>query len=379
MDHVTTKTQEDLNGVQKAASKAADLRKIPVTRETFTAFLWVSGCSLLFGGSVLVGLITRWLGVPAPVPFVATACTFGVSFFAVKHVFAMEALRAFIDALGTFEDLEYRRLRLHKIVETCAKLEEATARFTLPDQLATWGSLSTLEDGIDDLVSLRRHLWMEVRDPVVCTGPMPSPVADYIDHADRLFHETMHPKVLAASVQRFLDGFLAADTAPRWQARRLAEIGQMGFVESCPRFDIRSNIDWVLANAWCVAGHEHLAGRDVPRGDLMDGQDEAECFQAAYLSWWDLPREKRSGQLSFDRVLLCAPAVLFAVRAVGPEPKGRQYPISTGSFAVVDEVDAPVDYVKRLWESAQGARYPERMSLRRIVKAASLLNKNSKV
>lgn len=379
MDHVASfKYQKTPSSLRTSATRAAKLRKVPITKETFVAFVWISTFVVWFGGSILVGISAHWLGALGPVPYVMAALAYGALYYAVKSVFGMEPMQAILDSLGTFDDLKLRRHRLQQVVETCVKLEEATARFALSDQLRTWGSLTALEDGIEDLVVLRRRLSLVVRDPATVTGPMPRAIADYVDYTDGLFHKTMHPKALAASVQGFMDGYLASATAPRWHARKLAEMGQMAFVETCPRFDIRSNIDWVLANAWCVAGHEHLAGEDAPRGDLMDEIDRSECVQAAYLSWWDHPRERRSSRLSFDRVLLCAPSALFVVRAVDHEPKDRQYPISIGTFAVVGDLDAPVEYVKKLWESTQGARYPERMSLRRIVNAARLLHKGSK-
>jgi hypothetical protein len=376
MDHVSI-NQHSIE-LRKSAGKAAKLRKIPVTRGTALAFVLAVAFLVWVGGTLLAGCVAYWLGAPGPVPYVVGLLTAVLLHQAAKNLFEVASLRIFLDSLGTFADLSRRSMRLHRVVEACVRLEEAAARFSLPDQLKTWGSLSALDDGIEDLVALHRQLWLEVRNPETCSGIMPEAVADYVDYAAGSFHQTMHPKALAASVQGFMDKFLESDSAPRWHARKLAEMGQMGFIESCPRFDIRSNIDWALANAWCISGHEHLAGGDYPRGDFMDEEERIKTFQDAYMSWWDSSRETRSNSLSFDRVLLCAPAVLFIVRAVSCEPKGRQYPISTGSFAVVDITDAPVEYVKKLWESSQGTSSLERRTLRTVVKAARLLGKSSR-
>jgi len=376
MDHVSI-NQHSIE-LRESAEKAAKLRKIPITRGTALTIVLAVVLLVWVGGTLLAGFVAYWLGAPGPVPYMVGIFTYVALHQAAKHLFEVDSLRSFLDSLGTFADLKRRRQRLHQVVEACVRLEEATVKFSLPDQLVAWGSLSALDDGIEDLVALRRQLWLEVRNPEARSGIMPEAVADYVDYADGLFHKTMHPKALAASVQGFMDKFLESDAAPRWHARKLAEMGQMGFIEACPRFDIRSNIDWALANAWCISGHEHLAGGDFPRGDFMDEEERIKTFQDAYMSWWDSSRETRSDSLSFDRVLLCAPAVLFIVRAVSCEPKGRQYPISTGSFAVVDITDAPVEYVKRLWESSQKTQSSQRRTLRTVVKAARLLGKGSR-
>jgi len=364
--------------LRKSAEKAAKLRKIPITRGTALAVYIVVVLLVWVGGTFLAGFVAHWLGASVLVSYIVGISAYVALQLTAKNLLDADSLRKFFDSLGTFADLKRRRQRLHRVIEACVRLEKATAKFSLPDQLVAWGSLSALDDGIEDLVAHRRQLWLEVRNPETRSGIMPDAVADYVDYADGLFHKTMHPKALAASVQGFMDKFLESDAAPRWHARKLAEMGQMGFIDSCPRFDIRSNIDWALANAWCISGHEHLAGGDFPRGDFMDEEERIKTFQDAYMSWWDSSREQRSSSLSFDRVLLCAPAVLFIVRAASCEPKGRDYPISTGSFAVVDETDAPVEYVKRLWESSQGTDFLERRSLRTIVKAARLLGKGSR-
>jgi len=376
MDHVSI-NQHSIE-LRKSAEKAVKLRKLPITRGTALTVYIVVILLVWVGGTFLAGLVAYWLGASVPVSYVVGISTYVAMNRAAKHLLDADSLRRFFDSLGTFADLKRRRQRLHKVVEACVRLEEATVKFSHSDQLVAWGSLSALDDGIEDLVARRRQLWLEVRNPETRSGIMPEAVADYVDYADGLFHKTMHPKALAASVQGFLDKFLESDAAPRWHARKLAEMGQMGFIDSCPRFDIRSNIDWALVNAWCISGHEHLAGGDFPRGDFMDEEERIKTFQDAYMSWWDSSREQRSSSLSFDRVLLCAPAVLYIVRAVSCEPKGRDYPISTGSFAVVDETDAPVEYVKRLWESSQGTVSHERRTLRAIVKAARLLGKGAR-
>lgn len=382
MDHVITieHTYEDHSAERSMMSaravRSAKLRKIPITRGTALAMLMVFAVLVLSGGTFFAWFAARTLGASTPIELLVGALACVSLNITAKLSLEYAPLRRVFDSLGTYEDMKKRRARLTNVVDLGSKLESAIMRFEQPDQLTAWGSLSALDDGIENLVALRQQFWLEIRNPETRSGTMPDEITEYIDFVDKSFHKAMHPNALAVAVQNFMLCFAQSNLVQRWQMSRLSDVHQLGFVEFCPRFDVRTNVDWAMLNAWCISGQEHLGGSD-PTDVFLDEAELVKLSRSAFLAWWDTPREKRRDRLVYDRVLVLAPAVVYSISADRLELESQDYPISSKQFSIVDATGAPVEYVQKLWETASAGYSDGRMQLRRVVHAARLLDKHS--
>lgn len=259
--------------------------------------------------------------------------------------------------LPTSAEFHARRATFHQAVEAAAEVLAITERLAQQDQFTQWRNLSEIDSAIELMVVHRSS--MHTHD----LSDAPNAVLSYVNAAERRYDEAHTPQYLADVVTRYLGEYVERKR-PRSHRLRDLDSSAWGFLDMSLRFNCKTNIDWVLINTWRVGDSEIFDAR--LRSDVEEQHSNLDTFRA----WWSVPQEDRSTRLSYEKVLLHAPVVVYAATAWDLEEAVSGYPITNTSPNIATSNGAPIEYVSTLWRSAAEIARFGNVDLDRIVRAA---------
>lgn len=259
--------------------------------------------------------------------------------------------------LPTREAICNKRQMLRRVVDTAEDVLQVAARINSPDQFRTWSRLGELDEAVERLAELGEAL--KAATP---KGSLPAAIEVHLREAELAYRDTLTPECISGAVVSYLKSYVGSETRSFWH--RDLDVQAWGFFDLSLRFSCRSNLDWAMVNAWCVAGTKLFDPDYDETIETMTRRDK-------FLAWWNNPAEERPNSLPYDRILMHAPVVAYKAKAWRLEDTIQQYPISHTLFGIVESEGAPIEYVTKLWQDSIGpGGIGARVELKRIVNAA---------